>query len=514
MSSPRSTARRATALASLVLATTSMAAAPASAISGGAPAADRSHRFVAKVTVGDQSCTGALVAPQWLLTAASCFADTPDQGFHIPAGPPRQRSTAVIGRTILSQDDGQVVAITDLVPRDGRDLTLAKLATPVTGITPVPVTRTAPKAGEELLVAGYGRTSTEWVPDRLHTATFTARELTDTTFTITGKDPATASTCRGDAGGPALRDTNGNVELVAINSVSWQGGCIGETETRTGSTEARVDDLGDWIRRHVPDLAIECAAAAPVFTTRGDGSMWLYQHTDPRNGSFSWINDNGQAIGSGWLGTRAVAAPGGVVYQANSNGELRRFRWNGTTWDLNTGPTPYYQVIDGGWGRYATAEYRNRITVDTTGHIYTIEPDGNLHRRTYDPATGNWNHRVLKDGWAKYDLIVAAGDGVLYARTPNGELFRFVYNATSGEWTQWAKPSGTGWNTFKTIMSVGGDVLYGSHPDENGGLLWYRHLPASDTWAPTGRNQGKLIGTGWYDLYDMTAAPDTCRLTP
>lgn len=513
MSSAQTRWRRAAALTALCAVAAGIGAPQASAVTGGTPAADRSYRFTAKITVGEQTCTGALVAPQWLLTAASCFADSPDQGFHIPAGPPRQRSSAIVGRTILSQDDGQVVGITDLVPKGDRDLVLAKLAAPVTGISPVTVARTAPAPGDTLRIAGYGRTATEWVPDRLHTATFTAGELTASTVAVTGKDPASASTCRGDAGGPALRETPDGPELVAVNSVSFQGGCIGETETRTGSTEARADNAGGWIRQNVPDLAITCKPAAPIFTTRGDGTLWLYQHTDPRNGAFSWINGNGQQIGSGWQSARSTAGPDGLVYQANSNGQLRKFRWNGTGWDLNTGPTPWYEVIDNGWGRYATAEYNNRITVDTRGHIYTVEPDGNLHWRNYDPAAKKWEHRVLEGGWGQYDLITAAGDGVLYARTPNGDLFRHVYDSATGEWTQWAKPSGTGWNGFKTVTSPGADVLYGSYPAEGGGLLWYRYLPASDTWSDTGRANGKLIGTGWYGLYGMTATPDSCRLT-
>ncbi|QWF79486.1 tachylectin-related carbohydrate-binding protein [Amycolatopsis sp. CA-230715] len=503
---------RAVALTALIVTAAGVLAAPSvSAISGGAPAADRSYRFVAKVAVGEQSCTGALVDPQWLLTAASCFADSVDQGFHIPAGPPRKQATAVIGRTILTHDDGQVATITELVPKGDRDLVLAKLAAPVTGIAPVAIARTAPKPGDVLRIAGYGRTATDWVPDRLHTATFTTGELTATTVAITGNDPATASTCRGDAGGPALRENGNNVELVGVNSVSWQGGCLGETETRTGSTEVRADNTSDWIRETVPNLAITCKPAAPIFTTRADGSLWLYQHTDPRGGAFSWITNTGRAIGSGWLNSRAIAAPDGVLYQANGNGELRRFHWNGTSWDRSTGA--YYQIIDRGWGRYATPGYRNRITVDATGHIYTIEPDGNLHRRTYDPTTKKWDHRVLNDDWGKYDLIVAAGDDILYARTPNGDLFRFAYNPATGEWTQWAKPSGTGWHIFKTITSPGADVLYGSYPAEDGALLWYRYLPASGNWADTGRTTGKLIGHGWYRLHDMTATPSTCHLT-
>lgn len=49
---------------------------------------------------------------------------------------------------------------------------LAKLASPVTGIAPAALSASAPAAGEELRVAGYGRTKDEWAPLKLHTGTF------------------------------------------------------------------------------------------------------------------------------------------------------------------------------------------------------------------------------------------------------------------------------------------------------------------------------------------------------
>ena len=52
--------------------------------------------------------------------------------------------------------------------------------------------------------------------------------------------------CKGDTGGPALRESGGRVEVVAVNSTSWQGGCLGTpnpAETRTGAVDALVDDL-------------------------------------------------------------------------------------------------------------------------------------------------------------------------------------------------------------------------------------------------------------------------------
>ncbi len=214
-------------------AATVLTGAPAHAVSGGSPAADGTYRFAAQIEAGGVSCSGVLVAPQWVATAATCF----------PSGLPSEPATATVGRTDLAGTGGHVVAITGLYPRWDRNFALAKLATAITDIPPIAVATTPPAAGDVLRVAGYGRTATEWVPDRLHTATFTVQAVKDTTLDIAGTD---ASTCKGDSGGPAFREAGGTVELVALNSSSWQRGCYGETETRNGAVETRLDGLTDW----------------------------------------------------------------------------------------------------------------------------------------------------------------------------------------------------------------------------------------------------------------------------
>jgi hypothetical protein len=92
------------------------------------------------------------------------------------------------------------------------------------------------------------------VPDRPHTAGFQVQATAATTVDVTGQDPADGALCEGDAGAPALRESGGQVELVAITSTSFQGGCLAATETRRDATQARVDDLGGWIRQIVPAL--------------------------------------------------------------------------------------------------------------------------------------------------------------------------------------------------------------------------------------------------------------------
>jgi hypothetical protein len=155
-------------------------------------------------------------------------------------------ATVTVARTDLSQGGGHVSAVIALQPRADRGVVLVELADAVTGVTPVPVAASGPAAGDTLQTAGYGRTSTVWVPDRMQTASFSVQETGATTLSMTGSAPET-SLCKGDAGGPLLRDTGGQPSLVAVNTASWQHGCLGANETRQGATGTRVDGLAGWI---------------------------------------------------------------------------------------------------------------------------------------------------------------------------------------------------------------------------------------------------------------------------
>ncbi|MEU7399590.1 S1 family peptidase, partial [Streptomyces albogriseolus] len=249
----------------------------------GVAAADGAYPFVVKLAIGDpaqggsSACSGALVAAQWVITATSCF------GSGVVSGPPPRPTTATVGRTSLSSSTGSVVAVDRLVPHPGRNVVLARLASPVNGITPIRLASVGPRYGRVLRVAGYGRTATEWVPDRMHTAQFTVGwwdDQTATTFEVKGRVPTNASICKGDAGGPAFWEHGGGQELVAINNSSWQAGCIGETGTRQGAVELRVDDLGDWFRSTIIDFPIADGSvyrepAGTISVVAGGAPIWF-----------------------------------------------------------------------------------------------------------------------------------------------------------------------------------------------------------------------------------------------
>jgi hypothetical protein len=225
------------------------AAGPAAAITGGA---DADLPFVARLAIGDteRACTGALVHPQVVLTAAACFADA--QGA-VRAGEPARRTTVTVGRPDLAGTGGTVTTVTDVLPHPERNLALVRLEAPA-GVAPVAVATAAPQAGETLTVAGFGRTGSEWVPGRLKSGIAVVAAVSAGTVDVVPEDGG-AGICKGDAGGPAVRVTGGAAELVAVHHTANEAGCLGEGDGDPQATETRVDDLRSWIAGGFPGFA-------------------------------------------------------------------------------------------------------------------------------------------------------------------------------------------------------------------------------------------------------------------
>ncbi|WP_308313050.1 trypsin-like serine protease [Streptomyces sp. ISL-1] len=416
----------------------------------GAPASDASYAFTAKLDIGDgdqkRSCSGALVSPQWVATASSCFADDPAQPGAVGAGRPKLKTVATVGRADLSGTGGVVSEVVELVPREGRDLVMARLASPVTGVNPVALATTAPAPGEELRVAGYGRTKEAWLPNNLHTAAFTVTTVASTSLDIDGKS-ATDAICKGDTGGPTFREKGGKAELVAVNSRSWQGGCFGESETRTGAVATRLDDVNSWIQK--TRLTNELPTVTDVMTSADfngdgrtdiaavltDGSLHAF-YAGPDGtleyGRNLW-KDNGwktvkKIIGGDFNGDGKadIAAITGakalLLYPGTSNtgtlGESRKM-WHDNSW---TGDLPVTRFKSDTSGRDALAVQ----AADGGLLAYTSRPDGVLTsttRQLWPDKT--WTKKVVaggdfnQDGWD--DIVALATDGNLHLYKGNAK---------------------------------------------------------------------------------------------
>ncbi|MFF3070655.1 trypsin-like serine protease [Kitasatospora sp. NPDC057904] len=400
-------------------------AAPAGAVVGGA-AGDGAYGYTAKLAIGDglRACTGALVDRYWVVTAASCFAENPAQPAALQAGAPTWKTTATVS--------GKAADVVELAPRTDRDLVMARLSSPVDGVTPLALATAAPAAGQTLRVPGFGRTKDEWVPGTMHTGVFSLDSVQAAGIAVTGQGGA--AICKGDTGAPAIRETNGKAELVAVASRSWQGGCLGETETRTGATAERVDDLAGWVK----DLRYRTAdvkSGTHVQIIGADNTLW---DTVADYEAGSWLK-NWSPVGSPAVVSAASAVTGDTVhaYAIGTDGKVYNHDGKvGGAW------TKWGEVPGFAAGAKAVTAVARGNTVD----VMIIGSDDKLYSTTADYAAGQWSGRWnLIDGRRLKAVTSSASNNVVhvFGIGEDGKVHTIEADYNAGRWTTWGEvPNG------------------------------------------------------------------------
>ena len=367
------------------------------------------YPFVARIDVNGRGCSGVLVQAQYVATSKTCFA----ADGNVTAGPAPASATAVVGRPDPAYSGGVQAAIVELIPRADRNLVLAKLASPVTGIGPVSLAATPGAGGDIVTGAGYGHTAGDWSVGTLHTGSFTVTGVTTTTLQLARAAGTATSTCAGDAGGPTIRTgVDGRPELLAIHDTSWQTGCFGVTETRDLASETRVDDIAGWMRENAPPPnAVRTGLAATTWVGAADinhdgrvdllardgsGVLWLYANTGgsglstfaaPTQSSYGQFADKtwiglGDVDGDGYPDVLSRDSAGNLVVQVNIGG---------------TGPGTFAAV-----GR-ALGDYLNGMDLAAVGDV-----DGNgradvIARRSSDGTM--WYFENYLDGAGNAQLL-------------------------------------------------------------------------------------------------------------
>lgn len=201
-------------------------------------------RYPAVIAIGHLG-DGTLIAPRWILTAG-----------HIAAAP-RVAETRIMIGTEEYRVIRQVVhpKWQELGPHD---IGLLELDRAVTGVTPLGLYAATDEKGQLATIVGHGDTRTgqggAWRMDGLARGAVTRVVGTDEDHLLfrfetppKGEDLAGAPG-RGDSGGPALLEVNGEVLVAGVSSAGFDGkngpGTYGAVDHFT-----RVSQYVDWIRK-------------------------------------------------------------------------------------------------------------------------------------------------------------------------------------------------------------------------------------------------------------------------
>ena len=275
-------------------------AAPAQAVVGGQDASPGEYPFVAHILIDRAfQCTGTLVTPTHVVTAAHCSSIIPGGVANVPLGQPGQLIEVSIGahRAPFQSDGekrtGKSVSVHPAWAGLGSvsgDVAVVELSSPSTK-PPVKIASAAERslwsAGTMATIAGYGVTESGGdQPDVLQEAQvpIAADAVTAAAYPylVDGVDPlfggfesrtqlgagfpeGGVDTCQGDSGGPLL--VPAGAELRLVGDTSYGNGCA---EPGYPGVYGRVADeaLREWIRSVAPAAISTGAATAKAGKAR------------------------------------------------------------------------------------------------------------------------------------------------------------------------------------------------------------------------------------------------------
>lgn len=187
---------------------------------------------------GESFCTGTLIAPRVVVTAAHCVVDESETGEVTGVRSPGELEVVAGAIDVGSASSGQRYALSAVVPHEGYpnettsghpsgagrfdDVALLILSQPVAGMTPayVPSVEEAVArltVGTSVIITGYGATSPNTEDSGILYTAETPFETRIDAEIVLGSE-GTPDTCPGDSGGPAYLVVSGATWLVGVTS--------------------------------------------------------------------------------------------------------------------------------------------------------------------------------------------------------------------------------------------------------------------------------------------------------
>jgi len=212
---------------------------------------------------GGAFCTGTLITPNWVITAAHCVEDvTASQTRFYVGNDARHTSSGA------APSNGAFYRASRLIPHPNydrrtldNDIALVELQTAVPANVATPMaystTNLAPYQGQNAFYVGFGQTT------GLDENTSGVKRSTSTAITQVYSNQFQSNyngsgTCFGDSGGPAILSINGVSSVVGVTSSGEA--CYGPNcdPCKTASYSTRVDRYATWISQSIGAPPPDC----------------------------------------------------------------------------------------------------------------------------------------------------------------------------------------------------------------------------------------------------------------